>query len=90
MEVKYILSDYLEKAMEQAIYDKLEDGTFVGIIPVCTGLIAFGNTLIETQTQLRSVLEEWVLLGLKMGHELPVISGIDLNKKPVYESLEAL
>ena len=28
---------------------------------------------------LKSVFEDWVLLGLRLGHELPVINGIDLN-----------
>ena len=28
-----ILSDYIEHAMEQAEYDKLEDGTYGGSIP---------------------------------------------------------
>ncbi|MGL4503793.1 MAG: hypothetical protein ACRCU2_32330, partial [Planktothrix sp.] len=42
MAVQYILSDYLEQAMAEAIYDKLEDQTFVGKIPICQGVIAFG------------------------------------------------
>ncbi|MBC6436014.1 type II toxin-antitoxin system HicB family antitoxin, partial [Nostoc sp. HG1] len=33
--------------MAQAIYDKLEDGTFAGRIPVCKGVIAFTSTLRE-------------------------------------------
>lgn len=28
-------------------------------------------------------LEEWILLGIKMGHTIPVIDGIDLNVKEV-------
>ena len=27
---RYILSEYVEQAMAQAVYDKLEDGTFEG------------------------------------------------------------
>jgi hypothetical protein len=30
---------------------------------------------------LRSALEDWVLVGLKLGHTLPVIAGIDLNQE---------
>jgi hypothetical protein len=26
--IRYILTDYIEQAMAQAVYDKLEDGTF--------------------------------------------------------------
>ena len=31
--VRHILSEYVEKVMAQAVYDKLEDGTFAGKIP---------------------------------------------------------
>ena len=64
----FILTDYLERALALAEFDKLEDGTFSGRIPVCTGVVAFGNTLRECETQLRSTLEDWVLVGLKLGH----------------------
>jgi len=33
MPIHYILSEYLEQAMSEAAYDKLEDGTFTGRIP---------------------------------------------------------
>lgn len=82
---QYILSDYLENALAQAEYDKLEDGTFFGRIPACKGVVAFAATLRECEEELRSVLEDWVLVGLKLGHELPVLGAIDLNGKPEYE-----
>jgi predicted RNase H-like HicB family nuclease len=82
---QYILSDYLENALARAEYDKLEDGTFFGRIPTCKGVVAFGVTLRECETELRSTLEDWVLVGLKLGHTLPVLDSIDLNGKPEYE-----
>lgn len=84
------MSDYVEQAMAQAIYDKLEDGTFTGRIPPCKGVIAFGTTLRECEDELRSTLEDWILLGLKLGHPLPVIGGIDLNKEPVREPVDTV
>lgn len=90
MPAKYILSEYLEQAMSEALYDKLEDGTFTGKIPVCKGVIAFGTTLRECEDELRSTLEDWILVGLKLGHPLPVIGGIDLNKEPIRESVDAV
>ncbi len=86
----YILTEYIKKAMNQAVYDKLEDGTFVGRIPACKGVIAFGKTLRECEEELRSTLEEWIVLGLKLGHSLPVIEGIDLNKEPTREPVDTL
>ncbi|MEK7381531.1 MAG: type II toxin-antitoxin system HicB family antitoxin [Gemmatimonadota bacterium] len=88
MAVRYILSDYMAQAMAQAVYDKLEDGTFAGRIPSCKGVVAFGATLRECEDDLRSTLEDWILIGIKLGHPLPVIGGIDLNTEPTRESMD--
>jgi predicted RNase H-like HicB family nuclease len=87
---QFILSDYLDRALAQAEYDKLEDGTFFGRIPACKGVVAFGASLRECEMELRSVLEDWVLVGLKLGHALPVLDSIDLNGKPEYEPVESV
>ncbi len=78
---KFILSDYVEKGIAQALYDKLEDETFAGRIPSCKGVIAFGATLRECEDELRSTLEDWIVVGLKLGHPLPILDGIDLNRE---------
>ncbi|OGV97057.1 MAG: hypothetical protein A3I04_02330 [Nitrospinae bacterium RIFCSPLOWO2_02_FULL_39_110] len=85
-----MLSEYVEQAMAQAIYDKLEDGTFAGQIPSCKGVLAFGTTLRKCEDELRSTLEDWILVGLKLGHPLPVIKGIDINKEPTREPVDAM
>jgi predicted RNase H-like HicB family nuclease len=72
------LTAYIEAALEIAQYDKLEDGSFAGEIPKFKGVIAFGKTLRECQDELRSTLEDWILVGLKLGHKLPVVAGINL------------
>lgn len=84
-----ILSEYVERAMSQAVYDKLEDGAFSGRIPSCKGVLAFGATLRGCEDELRSTLEDWILTGIKLGHPLPVIEGIDLNKEPAREPVNA-
>jgi len=78
--MRYVITEYVEKAMKEAIYDKLEDGTFAGRIPDCIGVVSFGRTLAECERELRSALEDWILLGLQMGHNLPVIDEINLNR----------
>ena len=78
------MSDYVEMALEQAEYDKLEDETFAGRIPSCKGVVAFAGTLRECESELRSTLEDWVLVGLKLGHELPVLANLNLNRAPAY------
>jgi predicted RNase H-like HicB family nuclease len=90
MAIRFVLTGYVEQAMADASYDKLEDGTFVGRIPACKGVIAFGATLRECEEELRSTLEDWILVGLKLKHSLPVIAGINLNKDPDYEPMGAV
>jgi len=90
MTVRNVLSDYLNAAMEDATYDKLEDGTFSGWIPSCQGVLAFGVSLSECEAELRSTLEDWTLLGLRLGHSLPVLDGIDLNREPSREPVDAV
>ena len=72
MAVRYVLSEYVDQAMAQAVYDKLEDGTYAGRIPTCKGVVAFGSTLDECRNELRSTLEDWILL-LKTESELLAI-----------------
>jgi len=90
MAVEPILSEYIEQAMAQALYDKLEDGTFAGRIPSCKGVIALGTTLRGCEEELLSTLEDWILMGLKLGHALPVIQDLDLNKEPIREPVDTV
>ena len=85
MAVRFILTEYVNLAMAEAVYDKLEDGTFAGRVPPCKGVIVFGATLRECEDELRSTLEDWIVVGLKLGHHLPLIAGIDLNKEPSHD-----
>ncbi len=70
MQTQYILSEYINQSMAQAEYDKLEDDSFSGRIPQCKGVISFAATLRECEGELRSTLEDWLLMGLKLGHAL--------------------
>jgi predicted RNase H-like HicB family nuclease len=89
MDARFVLTDYVDRALAEAVYDKLEDGTFVGRVPAGPGIVAFGSTLRQCEDEVRSVLEDWILLGLKLGHQLPVIGGIDLTKEPLVEPVDA-
>jgi len=75
-----MLTQYIDKAMSRALYDKLEDKTYCGKITECPGTIAFGKTLYECQNELKSVLEGWLLVKIRHGDRLPIIDEVDLNK----------
>ena len=85
--MEFTLTDYISCALECAEYDKLDDGSFVGLIPKCKGVITFAKSLRECENELRSTLEDWILVGLKLGHRLPVINGISLNRRPRREPM---
>jgi predicted RNase H-like HicB family nuclease len=66
----YALTAYIEAALELARYDKLEDGAFAGEIPRLPGVVAFAPSLRQCEHELRSTLEDWILVGLRLGHRL--------------------
>jgi predicted RNase H-like HicB family nuclease len=66
----YMLIEYINKAMSKAVYEKLEDGTYLGKIPQCPGVIAFAETLYECQEEVRSVLEGWLIVKWRHGDKL--------------------
>ena len=79
-----MLTLYINAAMRKAHYEILE-GTegYIGKIPGLQGVWANADTLEACREELREVLEEWIILGLKMGHHIPVIDGIELNIEKV-------
>jgi predicted RNase H-like HicB family nuclease len=78
-----LLTDYLDAAMHNAEYEDLGDEGWFARIPGFAGLWASGSTRDEACQELRSTLEDWLLIGLRLGHPLPVVDGIDLNVQHV-------
>ena len=77
------------KSNEAGIYTiaTLKEGTYK-LAAKNTGfkeLIIEGVTLEACREELQSTLEDWLMLGFRLGHEIPVVAGIDLNAKaPVH------
>lgn len=74
-----MLTKYIQAAMHRATYELLGDGTFYGEIPGLDGLWANASTLEACRDELQESLEEWIALGLQLGHPLPVVDDIDLS-----------
>jgi len=64
--------------MRLAKYEILEDGNYYGEIPGFAGVWAQAENLESCREELQSALEGWLVLGLRMGHKLPVVEGIQL------------
>ena len=82
MSINCILTTYVNQLLKTGVYDKLGGGSFSGKIPSCKGVIAFGRTLRECEDGLHSTLEDWILVGLKLGHPLPIIHETGWNFEP--------
>jgi predicted RNase H-like HicB family nuclease len=74
-----MLTAYINAALGKAHYEILPEGEgYFGTIESLQGVWAQADTLEACREELREVLEEWIVLGLKMGHPLPSIDGITL------------
>ncbi len=71
-----MLAGYIRVAMRWAAYVILSDGTFYGEIPGFQGVYA--DALENCREQLREVFEGGIVLGLRLGHALPVVEGMKL------------
>ncbi len=74
-----MLTRYIQAAMHKATYELLDDGTFYGEIPPCKGVWSNADSLETCREDLQDALEEWIVLGLRLGHTLPVVNDIDVN-----------
>lgn len=79
-----MLIDYIQAAMRHAEFEKMENGKYFGTIASCRGLWADGDTVDQCREELRSVLEDWILVKVRFGDTMPVIDGVDINPQPVY------
>lgn len=74
-----MLTAYINAALRKAHYEILPEGEgYFGTIDDFAGVWAQANTLEACREELREVLEEWILVGLKMGHALPALDGVTL------------
>ena len=67
-----MLRSYLDAAMRHATYEQIEgDEGVYGEIPGFDGLWASAPTHDACAEELASALEDWVIAGLQLGHDLP-------------------
>jgi hypothetical protein len=64
-----MLTDYIRAAMQQAVYEQLDDdGSLYAEIPVFQGVWGNEATHAQCKEELRSVLEDWILLRIYHHH----------------------
>ena len=79
-----MLTAYIHAALRKAHYEILPDSEgYFGTIEGLQDVWANAEPLEACREELREVLEEWIVLGLRPGHVLPEIDGIMLNIQEV-------
>ena len=73
-----MLISYIQNAMKLANYEILEDGQYYGEIEGFQGLWSQADHLETCREELQSALEDWLVLGLRIGHKLPTVKSFAL------------
>ena len=76
-----MVASYLDQAMEQAVYEIIEDeDAYWGEIPGLQGVWARHRTLEGCRRELREALSDWVGLRLSLGLTIPLVAETDLGR----------
>ena len=81
MNLTTIVEEYVAAAMRRAEAEKLDSGTIIAVVPGFGGLVATGVDPHSCAANLYGRLEEWIMVSIARGFELPVLDGIDPNSR---------
>jgi predicted RNase H-like HicB family nuclease len=77
-----MLAEYLDKAMQHAQFEPIEDGTVFGCfpdLPDLKGVWADADSEETCRVELREVLEGWVLLHINDHTPVPPVDGLTVE-----------
>ena len=76
-----MLTEFIEWSLKKASYELLEEGEwYYGEIPGFEGVWANSDTLEGCRTELKEVLEEWLILKLRKKMFIPKVEQYNLNE----------
>ena len=74
-----MVTEYISAWMRIAVYEfSSDDSSCYGEIPGLQGVWAHSESLGQCRKELQQVLEDWLLLSIRLGHDIPSIDGISL------------
>jgi len=76
------LAEYLDAALGEASYEKMEDDSWFASIPQFDGLWATGATMEDAGNDLVEALPGWIEVHTRAGNRLPDVNGIALSDNP--------
>jgi hypothetical protein len=74
-----MLNDYVDRAMQHARYELLEDGTTSAKLMALKGSGRVELHRRNCTREVRETLEEWILLNIADHTPLPVVDGLSLD-----------
>ena len=80
-----MFAEYIQAALERAEYEIIDDHCpYYAHVPGLQGVWATGKSFEECRKELITTIEDWIVLGLRLGQPIPAIDGhtIDLSTEP--------
>jgi predicted RNase H-like HicB family nuclease len=74
-----VILSYLNEALKRAEYTQLEDGSYCAEVRGLRGVIATGKTLETCRATLQEVIEEWVLVRVSRGLDVPSMGRVKIR-----------
>ena len=82
-----MFNEYIKAAMHLAHYEMIDnDEPFYGEIPELIGVWSTGKSLEDCRDNLLSSLEEWLLVKIRLGLDVPVINDIRITMPRIVEN----
>jgi predicted RNase H-like HicB family nuclease len=76
-----MLTEYVEEALRRARYEIIKDEEpFYGEIEDLKGVWATGKTLEECRSNLKDIVEGWILLSIKKGLPIPKLGDCEIKE----------
>lgn len=76
-----MLTEYVEEALKRARYEIIEDEEpYYGEIEELEGVWATGKTLEECRSNLKDVVEGWILISVKRGLPIPKLGDFEIKE----------
>ena len=78
-----MITKYITKALERAVYDKIDGGDYCVTVRGLRGVIATGNCVESCRRNLVEVVEEWLLVRVSQHLRIPKLDGVVIRVRRV-------
>jgi predicted RNase H-like HicB family nuclease len=73
-----VFTEYVEKAMQHAEYEQMEDGNWWGQVAELQFTWAIAPTLEECRQELRDEVEDWLVFAIARHSAIPTLDGVTI------------